>query len=82
MNIKQKVRIKKQHNNIDIFLNQTLLELTDCLLYFIQIKMRILKDLKLKDITYQKALLTIKASSSMEKTFYDQPMDSDIKRYE
>ena len=41
--------------NIDIFSNQILLESIDYLLYFSQIKMKMLKDLKLKDIVYQKA---------------------------
>ena len=45
MNIKQKVRIKMQQTSIDNFLNQTLQELTDCLFWFIQIKMTVLKDL-------------------------------------
>ena len=40
-----------------------------------------LKDLKLKYIMYQKELLIIIMSSSMEKNFYDQTIDSDIKRY-
>ena len=40
---------------VDIFLNQILLELIDYLFQFIQIKMLILKDLKLKNTTYQKA---------------------------
>ena len=66
----------------DIFWNQTLLELIDCLFYFIQMKMAILKDLKLEDITYQKALLIIIKSSSIEKDFYGQAIDSDVKWYE
>ena len=33
------------------------------------------------DIIYQKVLLIIIPSSSMEKTFYDEPINSDIKRY-
>ena len=37
------------------------------------------KDLKLEDITYQKELLIIITSSSMEKNFYDQSIDSYIK---
>ena len=36
MNIKQNVRIKIWQNTIDIFSNQTLQELTDCLFWFIQ----------------------------------------------
>ena len=55
MNIKQRVRTKIQQMNLDIFSNQILLESIDCLFYFIQIKMTMLKDLKLKDIIYQKA---------------------------
>ena len=35
-----------------IFSNQTLLELSDCLFWNIQIKMTMLRDLKLKDVTY------------------------------
>ena len=41
--------------NIDIFSNQILLELTDYLFYFMQIKMSMLKDLKFANIIYQKA---------------------------
>ena len=51
--------------NLDIFSNQILLELID----FIQIKMQILKYLKLKDIIYRKVLSKITTSSSIEKTF-------------
>ena len=55
MNIKQKVRIKLHQTNLDIFSNQTLLESIVYSFQFIQIKMTILKDLKLEDIIYQKA---------------------------
>ena len=41
--------------------------------------MTMLKDLKLKDIIYQKELLTIIMSSSVENV-YGQPLDSHIKR--
>ena len=44
--------------------------------------MPILKNLKLEDITYHKELLVTITSSSMEKNFYDQAIDSDIKQYE
>ena len=45
--------------------------------------MTILKDLKLKDIIYQKVKSKIRTWSSMEKkNFYDQAIDSDIKLYE
>ena len=43
--------------------------LTNCLRWFIQIKMIMLKELKLKDITYLKVFSEIITSSSIEKTF-------------
>ena len=52
MNIKQKVRIKTRQMNIDTFSNQNLFEFNTLFVIFIQIKMPILKDLKLEDITY------------------------------
>ena len=63
MNKKQKKRIKIQQMNTGIFSNQILFELIGYLFQFIQIKMEILKDLKLKDI-YQKELLIMVTSSS------------------
>ena len=57
--------------NTNISSYQILLKLTDCLLYFIQIKVIMLKDLNLKDITDQKILSRITTLSSMEKNFYD-----------
>ena len=69
INIKQKVRTKKQQININIFSNQNLLEAIDYLFQFIRMKIMPLKDLKLKDIIYQKELLIIIMSSSIEKTF-------------
>ena len=54
-NIKQKLRIKIQQINTDIFSNQVLLKLIDYFFYCIQIKMTVLKDLELKGIIYQKA---------------------------
>ena len=64
MNKKQKKRIKIQQMNKGIFSNQILFELIGYLFQFVQIKMEILKDLKLKDIIYQKELLIIVTSSS------------------
>ena len=49
--------------------------------YFIQTKMTNLKDLKLEDVIYQKAYSNIIIWSSMEKTFNDQPVGSEMKRY-
>ena len=46
-----------------------------------QIKMTMLKDLKLEDVTYQKELLIIMTSSSMKKNFYNRVNDSEIKQY-
>ena len=54
MNIKQKVRIKIQQMNLNIFSNQILLESIDYLFQFIQIKATMLKDLMRKNIIYQK----------------------------
>ena len=53
--------------NKDIFLGQISLELIDYLLQVIQTKMKILKDLKLEDIIYQKTLLVIITPSLMAK---------------
>ena len=58
----------KNTKNEYIFSNQTLLELIDYLFQFIQIKIPILKDLKLEDITYQNHFLIIMTSQLMEKT--------------
>ena len=71
---KTKIGNKYTKNEIVIFSNQILLETIDPLFYFIQIKITILKDLKFKDITYQKELLIIIMSSSMEKTFMTNPL--------
>ena len=55
MNMKQKVRIKIQQINKDTFSNQILFQVIDYLFYFKQIKIPILKELRLEDIIYQKA---------------------------
>ena len=55
--------------SINIFSNQTLQVLTDCLFWFIQTRMIIQKGKKLRDITYQKVLIRIITSSSVERTF-------------
>ena len=56
--------------NKDIFLGQISLELIDYLLQVIQTKMKILKDLKLEDIIYQKTLLVIITPSLMAKKLW------------
>ena len=53
MKIKQKVKRKIQQMSIDIFSNEFFLEIVDCLFQFIQMKMFILTDLKLKGIIYE-----------------------------
>ena len=55
--------------NIDTLSNKILLELIGYLFWFIQIKVTMLKDLKLEDITNQKALLITITSSPVEETF-------------
>ena len=57
MHMEQKARIKIRQINTDTLLDQTLHELTVCLFWFIQIKIPILKDLKLEVIIYQNVLL-------------------------
>ena len=62
----------------DIFLNQTLLGFTDCWFWFTQIKKRY------KTLRYY---LTYGINKNYNviingKNFYDQPIDSEIKRYE
>ena len=73
-NIKQKVRTKIQQKDLDILSNQIFLESIDYLFQFIQIKMPILNDLKLENITYQKELFKIITPSSMEKPFMTKPL--------
>ena len=69
MNIKQKVRLEAQQMNIDILLNQILWELIDCMFWFIQTKMKGLKNLMIKSVICEKVLSKIKASLSMKITF-------------
>ena len=69
MKIKQKVIIKIRQTNLNTVSNQIFLEAIDHLFQFIETKMLLLKDLKLKGITYQNKLLIIITSSSLEKTF-------------
>ena len=69
-NIKQKVRLKILQMNKDIFSGQISLELIDYLLQVIQTKIKILKDLKLEDIIYEKTLLVIITPSLMAKKLW------------
>ena len=54
---KTNVKIKIRQMNIDIFSNQKLLELIDCLLYFIQKKRSIPKGSHFENTIYQKTFL-------------------------
>ena len=79
MNIKQNMRTKIQQMNTDIFLNQILLESIDIVnrkLVFIQMKMTMLKDLKLDRIIDNYNIII------NEKNFYDLAIDSGMNRYE
>ena len=80
INTKQKVRIKMQKMSIE-FPIQTLKELIDCLCWFIQTKMIVLKELIPKSIIYQKILSRTTTSSVMEwnGNFYNQINNSGIK---
>ena len=61
MNIKQKVRIKLQQMNIDIFENQTLLDLIDCF-----VSVYLIDDVKrLKTLTYYLPKTIIKNYSNI-----------------
>ena len=79
MNIKQNMRTKIQQMNTDIFLNQILLESIDIVnrkLVFIQMKMTMLKDLKLDRIIDNYNIII------NGKNFYDLAIDSDMNQYE
>ena len=73
------MRTKMQQMNIDIFLNQILLESIDIVnrkLVFIQMKMTMLKDLKLDRIIDNYNIII------NGKNFYDLAIDSDMNQYE
>ena len=66
--------------SIDIFLNQTLQELADCLFLFIQMQI-MQKGIKLEGIIYQKVLLKIIMSSSTERTVTAKQLILILKKY-
>ena len=68
--------------NIDIFSNQILLELIECLLLFIQMKMLILKRFKARRYYLPKGIIINYNIIINGKNFDVQPVDSDIKRNE
>ena len=71
MYMEQKARIKIRQINTDTLLDQTLRELTVRLFWFIQIKIPILKDLKLEVIIYQNVSLKNDNVIVNGKNFYD-----------
>ena len=75
MNIKQKVRIKIQKTNIDIFLNQILLELIDA-----DLEDADSKRFNAKSYDLPKGIIDNYNVIINGKNFYDQPIGSDIKR--
>ena len=68
--------------SIDIFSNDTLQELTDCLFQFIQTTLVILKSIKPECIIYQKLLSRIITLLSIIKNNHEQAIVFDMKRYE
>ena len=52
--------------------------LTHCLFWFIEMQVIIQKGIKPKGLIYQKVLSNVTINGQ---DFYDQPIDSDIKRY-
>ena len=65
MNIRQEVRIKIGQMSIDIFKNQALKDLRDCLFWFVIVP---------KGIIYRKILSKIIMSSSMKGNFMTDPL--------
>ena len=65
MNIRQEVRIKIGQMSIDIFKNQALKDLRDCLFWFVIVP---------KGIIYQNVLSKIIMSSSMKGNFMTDPL--------
>ena len=49
-NSEKKEKVRKKTMNVDIFSNQNLQQLTDCLFWIIQIKMIVKNGIKAKDI--------------------------------
>ena len=80
MNINQKVRIKTQRINVDIFTNQILQELTDYFFQFIQMLI-ITKRYKARRYYLPKGVNKNGNVIINGKNFYDQPIDSDKKPY-
>ena len=81
MNIKQKVRIKLRHMNTDIFSNQILLELINCIFFIYSNEDHPSKRIKAKRYHLLKGFINNYNVIINGKNFYDQPLDSDVKRY-
>ena len=65
-NIKPRVRLKIRQRGFYIFSNETLQDLKNCLLWFIQTKIMMQKYIKANDIISQMVLLTVLTSPSTE----------------
>ena len=81
MHLKQKARIKIRQISVDIFPNQTMQELTDCLFQFIQTKKNALKRPSAFSYYLPKGTINNYNFIIDEKKNYDQPIDSDVKQY-
>ena len=66
---------------IDVFSNQTLQELTDCLFWFIQIKIANQKVIRLEVLLTKRYVNNCNITVN-EKNFHDQIVDANIKRHE
>ena len=81
MRIKQKSENKIKQMNIDTFLNQNFLDSIDYLFQFIKTKIR-LKILNTRKQHLPEGIIKNYNMIINGKNFYDQAIDSDIKRYE
>ena len=81
MNINQKVWIKIQQMNIDIFSNPILLGLLDYFSAYTN-ESKSAKRFNAQKYYLPKGILKNYNVIINEKNFYDQPIDSDLKRYE
>ena len=80
MNIKQKVGLKIQQMNVDIFSNQILLELIDYVSVYINQDVNA-KRFNVRKYYSPKSIIKNYNITINGKIFYDQPIDFDMKRY-
>ena len=82
MNIKQKVIIKIQQTNLDFFLNRIFLGVNRLFVLVYTNQDAASKRFKAKRHYLLKGIIDNNNVTINGKNFYDQPMDSDIKRFE